>query len=307
MKVLGIVFALVAAGLALALGALLYAGATGTMSSFQEGCDVAPPLGEGLSPTVADSGADASGDVTRRIVAYALDPADLGAGRVEACGTVGDVSFTRSADDLVRVVFTVEQRGMRSERSVEATDVEALFAERDGVLSISASRGDTILSRWWPFAFRATSVDVRIEVPDGMPFDVEATTNVGDATLDGVTLRDVALVTDVGRVEVRRANVTGDLVARTDVGDVDVALAAIAGAVEARADVGKVTLALPEGAYDVRASADVGALDVSLADADVVDRDTEGPGESVHALTGDGARVPVVVSVDVGDVVVRDA
>lgn len=275
----------------------------GTVFSFSGGC-ATPALGGSNIPVPSPTVTDSDGG-RRRLVEYTLEASQYAGGALKACVDVGAIQVEPAAGSHVQIVFEIVGD---TSGAVEATKVDAAFAERAGALSIGAwqsQRGETNGF----FHDEGAAVHVTVRLPATGAYDLDLSSDVGNVRVGDLLVGDLEASTDVGHIAVSQADLTGNVTLTTEVGDIDLVAASVqTSRIELSVDVGDVNAQLPRRAeigYDVEASADVGSVSVDIGPTEAMTSEEDGPSEHKTARSQGYAdkvtKVRVTIVTDVGD------
>ncbi|MFG1702397.1 DUF4097 domain-containing protein [Nonomuraea sp. M3C6] len=154
----------------------------------------------------------------------------------------GDTVVTETDGSAVRVVETLRWRGDEKPAAEHKVDGDVLFVTYD-----------------CPSSWGSCSVDYKIEVPKGLPVDL-------DSGSGNITLRALTGQVDVhvGSGDVDATGLAGKKVfAEAGSGNVELKYTAAPDSAELKAGSGDVVLNVPDGAYDVKT--DVGSGDATIS------------------------------------------
>ncbi len=255
-------------------GGFLYAPALapGLTTSVFAACDTPP--GQMLSADLDDQ------DEARRQLAYQTGPGD----RLDVCIEVGNIQIMTHDHPEIQFDINVESNGNRATQRVESTE---LVLTRSGD-TLHLAQTQTARTAWW-FGGSGTRLDVEIRVPNATTMAYQVRADVGDITARGLSGTEENLW-------------------RVDVGDLDVEYTHLENStLTLRVDVGDTQLIVPDGpAYHLDARAQVGDVVHRLPDMQLLESNTEPPGEHVVAQS-DGfdeatTQVDLRIRVDVGGI-----
>ncbi|MBB4917978.1 DUF4097 family beta strand repeat-containing protein [Streptosporangium saharense] len=157
-------------------------------------------------------------------------------------GESGDISVTEGSGSTVQVVEVARWNDEKPE-TTRKVDGETLFVSYN-----------------CPSSMDSCGVDYRIEIPKGMPVDLEA--GSGNITLTSLT-GDITVTTGSG--DITGKGLSGKKVfTEVGSGNAELGYTAVPDQVEMRGGSGDVTIHLPQGPYDVTAKAGSGDRTVSV-------------------------------------------
>lgn len=268
----------------------------------ESGCD-APRL-EGTTLDAAPQRQDASS--TERTLAYVLDPAGREAGALDACTVLGDVTVGPSPDGLVHVTFTLDAP---DSSALGRTEAQARFRADGPRLGVEAWVGrhggaDSFGDR------DETDVSVEVLLPALGAWRVHAESETGDVSVGALLVSDAALESTLGDLEVRGADVAGNVTMETETGAVTLAPASLqTGQMRLASTLGDLVARLParaDAGYEVFAETTVGDVQVDVGEAEVSERADEPGSSTAHVRTAGFAAKPTRVTLrmetETGDV-----